>query len=53
MEFMLEFTGAATSMVLGEAFAISVLQDKARTYNEKFTVSFTKLDGTIATISNQ
>jgi hypothetical protein len=41
------------SMVLGEAFAISVLQDKARTYNEKFTVSFTKLDGTTATIGNQ
>jgi len=41
------------SMVLGEAFAISVLQDKAQTYNEKFTVSFTKLDGTTATISNQ
>jgi len=41
------------SMVLGEAFAISVLQDKAQTYNEKFTVSFTKLDGTTATISNE
>jgi hypothetical protein len=41
------------SMVLGEAFAISVLQDKARMYNEKFTVSFTKLDGTTATIGNQ
>lgn len=41
------------SMLLGEAFAISLLQDKARTYNEKFTVSFTKLDGTTATISNE
>ena len=41
------------SMVLGEAFAISVLQDKAACYNEKFTVSFTKLDGTTATIGNQ
>ena len=41
------------SMVLGEAFAISVLQDKAACYNEKFTVSFTKLDGTTATISNE
>ncbi len=40
------------SMVLGEAFAISVLQDKAKTYNERFTVSFRKLDGSIATISN-
>lgn len=41
------------SMLLGEAFAIGLLQDKAQTYNEKFTVNFTKLDGTIATISNQ
>ena len=42
-----------SSMVLGEAVAISILQDKAQTYNEKFTVHFTKLDGTRATISNQ
>jgi hypothetical protein len=41
------------SMLLGEAFAISVLQDKAQTYNEKFTVNFTKLDGATATITNQ
>jgi hypothetical protein len=41
------------SMILGEAFAISVLQDKAQTYNEKFTVKFAKLDGSIATISNE
>src|SRR5208337_2692723 len=27
-----------SSMVLGEAVAISVLQDKAQCYNEKFTV---------------
>jgi hypothetical protein len=27
--------------------------DQARTFNEKFTVHFTKLDGTTATISNQ
>lgn len=41
-----------TSVQLGEAVALSVLQDRAHTYNEKFTVSLTKLDGTIATISN-
>ena len=41
------------SLILGEAFAISVLQDKAQTYNEKFTVRFAKLDGSITTISNQ
>lgn len=40
------------SLILGEAFAISVLQDKAKTYNERFTVQFAKLDGSIATISN-
>lgn len=41
------------SIQVGEAFAISYLQDKARTYNEKFTINITKIDGTIATISNQ
>jgi len=41
------------SMILGEATAISFLQDQAETFNEKFTVHFTKLDGTTATISNQ
>ncbi len=41
-----------SSLRLGEAFAISVLQDRARCYNEKFRVSFTKFDGTTATISN-
>lgn len=42
-----------SSIQLGEALAISILQDRALTYNEKFTVSFTKIDGTTATISNQ
>jgi hypothetical protein len=42
-----------SSMVLGEAVAISILQDKAQTFNEKFTVHFTKLDGTTATITNR
>ena len=41
------------SMVLGEATAISFLQDQAKTFNQKFTIHFTKLDGTTATISNQ
>ena len=41
------------SMVLGEATAISILQDQAQTFNEKFTVHLTKLDGNTATISNQ
>jgi hypothetical protein len=42
-----------TSLLLGEAVALSFLQDKARTYNERFTVELTKFDGTKATISNQ
>jgi hypothetical protein len=42
-----------TSIELGEAIALSVLQDRAHTYNEKFTVKLKKLDGSIATITNQ
>ena len=42
-----------SSIQLGEAVAISILQDRARTYAEPFTVTLTKIDGTIATISNQ
>jgi hypothetical protein len=41
------------SMTLGEAMAISFLRDKAQTYHEKFSVSLTKLDGTVVTISNK
>ena len=41
-----------TSMLLGEAVALSFLKDKAKTYNEPFTVNITKFDGTTATISN-
>jgi hypothetical protein len=41
-----------SSMLLGEAVAISFLQDLACTYAEKFTITFTKLDGTPQTISN-
>lgn len=42
-----------TSIQLGEAIALSFLQDRAHTYNEKFTVKLKKLDGSIATITNQ
>ncbi|MGA7352192.1 MAG: hypothetical protein WBX06_13605 [Acidobacteriaceae bacterium] len=41
-----------TSIEFGEAVALSYLRDWARTYNEQFRISLTKLDGTIATISN-
>ncbi len=42
-----------TSMLLGEAVALSFLKDRARTYNEPFTVSIEKFDGTTATITNK
>lgn len=41
------------SILLGEQVALSVLQDRAESYNEPFTVEITKFDGTTATISNQ
>jgi len=41
-----------TSIELGEAVALSYLRDRARTYNEHFSISLTKVDGTTTTISN-
>jgi membrane-associated phospholipid phosphatase len=46
-------TDTDSSLILGEAVALAVLRDRARTYNEKFTVQLTKFDGTTATISNE
>jgi hypothetical protein len=40
-------------VLLGEAVALSVLQDRAKSYNEPFTISIKKFDGTTATITNQ
>ena len=40
------------SMLLGEAVALSFLQDQAYTYRENFAVSLTKMDGTTVTIKN-
>jgi hypothetical protein len=40
------------SLLLGEAVALTVLQDQAWTYKENFAVSLTKMDGTTATIKN-
>ena len=42
-----------TSLLLGEAVALSCLKDRGRTYNEPFTIHLTKFDGTTATISNK
>ncbi len=41
------------SILLGEQVGLAVLQDRARGYNEPFTIHITKFDGTTATISNQ
>jgi len=41
------------SILLGEQVALSVLQDRAGSYNEPFTINITKFDGTTATITNQ
>jgi hypothetical protein len=41
------------SILLGEQVALSILRDRARSYNEPFTISITKFDGTTATITNQ
>ena len=40
------------SMLLGEAVALTFLQDQAFTYREDFGVTLTKLDGTPVTIKN-
>ncbi len=41
------------SILLGEQVGLSVLQDRANSYAEPFTISFTKFDGTTVTITNQ
>jgi len=41
------------SILLGEQLAISVLNDRADSYAEPFTIHVTKFDGTTATFSNQ
>ena len=42
-----------SSILLGEQVALSVLRDRAGSYNEPFTIQITKFDGTTATISNE
>ena len=41
------------SILLGEQVALAVLQDRAKSYNEAFSISITKFDGTTATITNR
>jgi hypothetical protein len=40
------------SILLGEQIALSILRDRAKSFNEPFTISITKFDGTTATITN-
>jgi len=40
------------SILLGEQVALSILQDRAKSYNEPFSIKITKFDGTTATITN-
>jgi len=40
------------SILLGEQVALSILADRAKSYNEPFRISITKFDGTVATIAN-
>lgn len=41
------------SILLGEQVALHVLKDRAKSYNEPFTISIRKFDGTTAVITNQ
>jgi hypothetical protein len=41
------------SILLGEQIALSILNDRAKSYDEPFTISITKFDGTLAKISNE
>jgi hypothetical protein len=41
------------SILLGEQVGLSILQDRAKSYNEPFTINITKFDGTTATITNR
>ena len=45
-------SSTVSSILLGEQIALSVLRDRAKSYNEPFTINITKFDGTIATITN-
>ena len=46
-------SSTVASILLGEEVALSVLQDRANSYNEPFNITITKFNGTTATISNQ
>jgi hypothetical protein len=41
------------SILLGEQIALSILNDRAKSYDEPFTITITKFDGALAKISNE
>ena len=45
-------SSSRASILLGEEVAISILNDRAMGYNEPFTISITKFDGTTQTFTN-
>ena len=45
-------SSSRASILLGEQVGISVLNDRAQGYNEPFTISITKFDGTTQTFTN-
>src|ERR1041385_6145602 len=45
-------SSSRASILLGEQVGISVLQDRAQGYNEPFSISITKFDGTTQTFNN-
>jgi hypothetical protein len=45
-------SSSRASILLGEQVGISVLKDRAQGYNEPFTISITKFDGTTQTFTN-
>ena len=41
------------SIILGEQVALAILRDRAKSYNEPFSISITKFDGRTVTITNR
>ena len=41
------------SILLGEQVGLSILRDRAKSYNEPFSITITKFDGTPSTITNR
>jgi hypothetical protein len=46
-------SSTSQSLLLGEQLALGILRNRAKSYNEPFTIHIKKFDGTTATISNR